>query len=175
MHWGHCSLALNHRYKHANLVVHLPLETAQLMKKIKNEIKNVPTTDLFNRLLLKRNLNLQIVPPCLRSTDLQMYRKRCSNIWLVYNTLRPRQHSRHFADIFKWGFLIDNHCINKIQISLSFVPKGPIVNKSSLVQLMAWHWTGDKPFSGLHNDPLKICKHASHGLNEINSNEHPLP
>ena len=31
------------------------------------------------------------------------------------------------------------------QISLKFVPKGPIHNKSALVQVMAWHQTGDKP------------------------------
>ena len=34
-----------------------------------------------------------------------------------------------------------------IKISLKFVPKGPIDNKSALVQVMvmAWHRTGDKP------------------------------
>ena len=31
-----------------------------------------------------------------------------------------------------------------IQISLPFVPKGPIYNKLALVQVMAWRWTGDK-------------------------------
>ena len=32
-----------------------------------------------------------------------------------------------------------------IQISLKFVPEGPIDNKSALVQVMAWRWTSDKP------------------------------
>ena len=32
-----------------------------------------------------------------------------------------------------------------IQISLKFVPKIPIDNKSALVQVMALHRTGDKP------------------------------
>ena len=32
-----------------------------------------------------------------------------------------------------------------IQISLKFVPKGPIDNKSALVQVKAWCQTGDKP------------------------------
>ena len=32
-----------------------------------------------------------------------------------------------------------------IQIILKFVPKGPIDNKSALVQVMAWCRTGDKP------------------------------
>ena len=34
-----------------------------------------------------------------------------------------------------------------IKISLKFVPKGPIVNMSSLVQIMAWRWSGNKPLS----------------------------
>ena len=32
-----------------------------------------------------------------------------------------------------------------IQISLKFVPKGPNDNMPALVQVMAWHQTGDKP------------------------------
>ena len=34
-----------------------------------------------------------------------------------------------------------------IPTSLKFVPKGPIDNKSVLVQVMAWRRTGDKPVS----------------------------
>ena len=34
-----------------------------------------------------------------------------------------------------------------IWISLKFVPKCPIENKSALVQIMTWHRTGDKPLS----------------------------
>ena len=30
-------------------------------------------------------------------------------------------------------------------LTLKVVPKGPIDNKSALVQVMAWHRTGDKP------------------------------
>ena len=41
-----------------------------------------------------------------------------------FNTLRPRQHGRHFPDdIFKYIFLNDNASIF-IKISLEFVPKG---------------------------------------------------
>ena len=32
-----------------------------------------------------------------------------------------------------------------IRISLKFVPKGPVDNDPDLVQVMAWHQTGDKP------------------------------
>ena len=32
-----------------------------------------------------------------------------------------------------------------ITISLKFIPKGPIHYKSALVQVVAWHRTGEKP------------------------------
>ena len=47
-------------------------------------------------------------------------------------------------DIFKCIILNEKVRIS-IKISLKFVPKGPIDNKSALVQVMAWHRTGDKP------------------------------
>ena len=49
-----------------------------------------------------------------------------SIISTLFNSLRPRQNGRHFADdIFKWIFLNENVWI-PIKISLKFVPKGPI-------------------------------------------------
>ena len=63
------------------------------------------------------------------------------------NTLRPRQNGRHFPDdIFKCIFLNENVWI-LLQISLKFVPKGPINNIPALVQIMAWRRPGDKPLS----------------------------
>ena len=32
-----------------------------------------------------------------------------------------------------------------IRISLKFIPKGPIDNRSALIQVMTWHQTGVKP------------------------------
>ena len=53
------------------------------------------------------------------------------------NTLRPRQNDRHFPDdIFKRIFLMK-----------MFVPRGPIHNIPTLVQVMAWRRLGDKPLS----------------------------
>ena len=49
-------------------------------------------------------------------------------------------------DIFKPIFLKENVRIS-IQISLKFVPNGPIDNKSALVQVMAWRQPGEKPLS----------------------------
>ena len=74
-------------------------------------------------------------------------------VQLIYvNTLRPRQDGRHFPDdIFKWNFLNENAWIS-IEISLTFVPRGPINNIPALVQIMAWRRPGDKPLS----EPIMI-------------------
>ena len=71
--------------------------------------------------------------------------KGCSQ-WF-FNTLRPRQNGRRFADdTFKRIFLNENVGLS-IKISLKFVPKGPINNNPALVQIMAWRWSGDKLLS----------------------------
>ena len=65
----------------------------------------------------------------------------------LLNTLRPRQHGRHFADYtFKLIFLNENFIFSN-KISLKFVPKGPINNIPALIQIMAWRRLGDKPLS----------------------------
>ena len=62
-------------------------------------------------------------------------------------TLRPRQNGRRFTDdTFKRIFLNKNVRIS-IKISLKFVPRGPINANPSLVQIMVWHRSGDKPLS----------------------------
>ena len=49
------------------------------------------------------------------------------------NTLRPTQNGRHFPDeIFKCIFMNENVRIS-IEISLKFIPKGPINNILALV------------------------------------------
>ena len=71
------------------------------------------------------------------------------------NTLRPRQNGHHFADdIFKCIFLNESIWIS-IEISLKFVPKGPINNIPALVQIMATgrRRPGDKPLS----EPMLVC------------------
>ena len=47
-------------------------------------------------------------------------------------------------DIFKCIFMNEKLQI-LIRISLKFVTKGPIDNKSAVVQVIAWRRTGDKP------------------------------
>ena len=53
-----------------------------------------------------------------------------------------------------------------IKISLEFVSKEPINTILALVQIMAWHRSGDKPLS----EPMIVyrCTFASLGLNELN-------
>ena len=75
-----------------------------------------------------------------------------SAFWVV-NTLKPRQNGRHFADdTFKRIFVNEIVSI-LIEISLKFVPKGPINNIPSLVQIIAWRRPGDKPLS----EPMMVC------------------
>ena len=63
------------------------------------------------------------------------------------NTLRLRQNGHHFPDdIFKCIFSNENAWIS-IKISLKFVPKGPVNKIPTLVQIMAWRRSGDKPLS----------------------------
>ena len=69
--------------------------------------------------------------------------------WLLFNTLRPRQNDHHFVDdIFKSIFLNENFWFSN-NISLKYVPEVLIDGISSLVQIMAWRWKGDKPLSEL--------------------------
>ena len=63
------------------------------------------------------------------------------------NSSPPGQNDQHFADeIFTCIFMNEKCCIS-IRLSLKFVAKGPIDNKSALVQVMAWRRTGDKPLA----------------------------
>ena len=67
---------------------------------------------------------------------------------MIMNTLRPSQNGRHFTDdVFKCIFLNENVWI-LLKLSLKFVPKGPINNIPSRVQVMTWRRQGDKPISG---------------------------
>ena len=59
-------------------------------------------------------------------------------------------------DIFKSIF--NESVWISITISLKFVPKGPIDYKSALVQVVAWHRTGEKP---LHESMLAQFTDAS--------------
>ena len=83
------------------------------------------------------------------------------------NTLNPRQNGHHFPYvIFRCIFLNENIWI-AINISLSFVPKGPIDNIPSLVPIMAWRRSGDKPLSEpmMVSLPTHMCVTRPHWVN----------
>ena len=62
--------------------------------------------------------------------------------------MRPKQNGHRFPDdIFKLIFFSEN-VWSSIQISLKFIPTGPINNVPALDQIMAWRRSGDKPLSG---------------------------
>ena len=99
-------------------------------------------------------LDLCEVPDCKRVNTGHLKRDQT-----VFNTLRPTQNGRYFADdTFKPIFLNKNIRI-AIKISLKFVPKGRINNIPSLVQIMALRRPGDKPLSEpmMVNLPTHIC------------------
>ena len=62
------------------------------------------------------------------------------------NTLRLRQNGCHFPDGISKRIFFSENC-SLMKISLKFVPQGPINNIPTLVQIMAWRWSGDKPLS----------------------------
>ena len=89
----------------------------------------------------------------------------------TFNTLRPRQNGRHFADdVFKCIFLNENVWI-LLKISLKFVPKGRINNIPSLVQIKAtshylsqWWFDYRRIYASLGLIEFKNCLNFFRGL-----------
>ena len=65
----------------------------------------------------------------------------------LFNTLRPWQNGRRFADDTLYRIFVNENVRISIEFSLKFVPKGPINNIPAVVQIMAWRRPGDKPLS----------------------------
>ena len=98
--------------------------------------------------------------------DAEGHLKRHS--WAL-NTMRPRQNGRHFADdTFNRIFVNENVRISN-NFSLKFVPKGPINHIPTLVQIMAWRRSGDKPLSEsmLVSLPTHICVTRPQWVNSL--------
>ena len=90
----------------------------------------------------------------------------------MFNTLRPRQNGRPFAeDIFKCIFLNENASI-AIKVSLKFIPRGPNNNIAALVQVMDWRRPGDKPLSEpmMVSLPTPICVTRPQWVKYLNPN-----
>ena len=67
-----------------------------------------------------------------------------------------------------------NSCFFLIKILLIFVPKVSI-NKPSLIQIMAWCWTGNKPLCELNVNIVYWCSYASLQPGWVKSISLPLP
>ena len=108
---------------------------------IANEIRNAGEAKFLREVILSRGVLVDLV----MSHD---------SIWSItemahrrFNSSPPEQNCRHFADdICKCIYVNEKFCIS-IQVSLKFVPKGLIENKTALVQIMAWRPKGNKPLS----------------------------
>ena len=85
--------------------------------------------------------------------------------------MRPRQNGRHFVDdTFKRVFFNENVRV-LINISLKFVPKGPINNILALVLIMAWCRTGDKTLS----EPMFTEAYMRHSASVVFQPQHVNP
>ena len=98
---------------------------------------------------------IEMHPLSFKSMHLKMSSSKWWHLRQCVNTLKPRQNGRRFAeDMFKCIFMNERFCIS-IRISLNFVSKAPIDNKSALVQIMgmapnrrqAIIWTDDDSFT----------------------------
>ena len=94
-------------------------------------------------------------------------------IYLPFETIptserkTQRQNGGHFADDTFEHILLNENVRISIEISLRFVPRGPVHNILALAQIMAWRRPGDKPLS----EPMMvrltahICVTRSHWVN----------
>ena len=116
----------------------------------KIHVSGNPYINMYNHSDMVNRVNINTKLPLLNLK----FHPNCHDYCILFiNTLRPRQNGRHFADdTFKCIFVNKNVRIF-IEISLKFVPKGPINNIPALVQIMVWRRTGAKPLS----EPAMLC------------------
>ena len=131
----------------------LGLKVLEILSKLLNEMM-VPQFALSNILINIQDKNIRKLGPYQSLIFLCLV---CTSVWV--NSSPPRQNGCHFADdIFKWISLTENVSIS-MKISLNFVPRGPINNNPTLVQIVAWRWPGGKPLSEpmMVRLPMNIC------------------
>ena len=133
----------------------------QILSKFCAFMSNSKTHKLIDFLRFKKLKFCHIFPPCSAGSIVAFYPILIGILAgdVPFITLRLRQNGRDFPDdIFKWIFL-NEHVWISINISLKFVPMGPINNIPTLVQVMAWRQPGDKPLSEPMTVrlPMHIC------------------
>ena len=105
-----------------------------------NQCWNIDNWTLRNKLQRKRTWNLYIFIQENAFENVVWWMPAILSRPQCVNLLRPEQNDCHFAEGIFWLIFLNV----LIQIMLRFVTKGPIHNKSSLLQVMAWRWTGNK-------------------------------
>ena len=109
---------------------------------MKQNIYGLPTYYAYLSMHVLVDLIKAFDRPCWEHTTWQALNTYIVGSECYLNTLKVRQNGRHFADgIFKLIFLHET-CYISIQISFS-----PIDDNPTLVQIMAWHQTSNKPLS----------------------------
>ena len=85
--------------------------------------------------------------------------RHACKLWKCFNTLRPRQDGRHFADDIFTCIFVNGNCCILVKFSLKYGRNGPIDDNRALVQIMAWRRSGDKPLSEpmMISLPTHIC------------------
>ena len=134
-------LALNNLFSHS---------TNRVRGKILDRCFSINRTVGFKLYLSTENKPQMLSSPSIE-TNREILKRKSSwgssqlECLFFINTLRPRQNGRIFADdTFNCIFLNENIWIS-FEISLKFVPYGPINNIPALVQIIAWCRLGDKP------------------------------
>ena len=91
--------------------------------------------------------------------SVKIYLDKEPAVFIVVNTLRPRQKCHHFADDICKGIFLNENVWILYTISLKFVPRILINNIPALVHIMAWRQSGDKPLSEpvMANSLMHIC------------------
>ena len=79
------------------------------------------------------NSQIDLIP----ETDLKLNKPSSLSIEWIRNSLWPEQYGLYFTDISKCIFLSEKGCV-LIEISLNFIPNGPIDKVSRLVQEFTW-------------------------------------
>ena len=99
------------------------------------------------------------------------FEKQVNDHWQIEDEAQwPPFRRRHFQMHFpEWKYMNIS-----IDISLNFVPKGPINNIPALVQIMAWRLPGDKPSSEpmIVSLPTHICVTRPHWVNLFFNHTH---
>ena len=102
-----------------------------------------PLTTIWQSFMLDHRLYPILISLFSGSGDIPNYPKGsgiyvyCIHLWAILN--QSWNNANQYLSCNYWNLRIS------ICISPKFVPKGPVHNKSTLVQVMAWRRTGDKP------------------------------